>query len=127
MDYNIRLGLRESQVVELLLQGCDNGEIAKELKITPRTVKAHFNRLFFRFGIKDGIKRVKLVVLMYRRQTWIATEAESSSRKNRELLNSSLQDLRTQKSREFSAPPSMLSKTTSRSFSTKLECGTGLS
>jgi DNA-binding NarL/FixJ family response regulator len=62
------LGPRERQIVELLLQGCVNAEIARELKMAPRTVKAHFNRLYLRFGISDGIKRVKLATLMYRRQ-----------------------------------------------------------
>jgi DNA-binding NarL/FixJ family response regulator len=62
------LGPRERQIVELLLQGCVNAEIARELKMAPRTVKVHFNRLYLRFGISDGIKRVKLATLMYRRQ-----------------------------------------------------------
>jgi DNA-binding NarL/FixJ family response regulator len=64
-----RLGPREQQIVELLLQGCDNAEIASQLKMARRTVKAHFNRLFLRFGITGGIKRVKLATLLYRRQT----------------------------------------------------------
>ena len=64
----VRLGQREEQIVELLLQGCDNDEIARQLKMARRTVKAHFNRLFLRFGIRGGIKRVKLATLMYRRQ-----------------------------------------------------------
>ena len=67
-DKTVRLGPREQQIVELLLQGCDNNEIAKELNMARRTVKAHFNRLFLRFGIADGIKRVKLAILLYRRQ-----------------------------------------------------------
>jgi DNA-binding NarL/FixJ family response regulator len=67
-DKTVRLGPRERQIVDLLLQGCDNSEIAKELNIARRTVKAHFNRLFLRFGITDGIKRVKLAILLYRRQ-----------------------------------------------------------
>ena len=54
---------REQQVVELLLQGCDNDEISKELHMARRTVKAHFNRLFARFGIVGGVKRVKLATL----------------------------------------------------------------
>lgn len=33
-----------------------------------RTVKAHFNRMFVKFGIDGGIKRVKLAVLLYRKQ-----------------------------------------------------------
>ncbi len=64
----VRLGQREQQIVELLLQGCDNDEIARQLTMARRTVKAHFNRLFLRFGITSGIKRVKLATLLYRRQ-----------------------------------------------------------
>jgi DNA-binding NarL/FixJ family response regulator len=67
-DKTVRLSPRERQIVGLLLQGCDNNEIAKELNMAKRTVKAHFNRLFLRFGITDGIKRVKLAILLYRRQ-----------------------------------------------------------
>src|SRR5580698_1903568 len=72
---SVRLGPREEQVVELLLQGCDNAEIASQLKMARRTVKAHFNRLFLRFGITDGIKRVKLATLLYRRQLCLQTSA----------------------------------------------------
>jgi len=57
---------REKQVAELLLAGCDNKEISKNLHIALRTVKAILSRLFMRFGITDGIKRVKLAVLLYR-------------------------------------------------------------
>ena len=67
-DQTIRLGRREQQIVELLLQGCDNADIAKQLNMARRTVKAHFNRLFLRFGITSGIKRVKLATLLYRKQ-----------------------------------------------------------
>jgi DNA-binding NarL/FixJ family response regulator len=65
------VGPRERQIIELLLQGCDNSEIARDLHIAERTVKAHFNRLFLRFGITGGIKRVKLATLFYRRQLWL--------------------------------------------------------
>jgi DNA-binding NarL/FixJ family response regulator len=71
----VRLGPREQQIVELLLQGCDNAEIASQLKMARRTVKAHFNRLFLRFGINGGIKRVKLATLLYRRQLCLQTTA----------------------------------------------------
>jgi DNA-binding NarL/FixJ family response regulator len=81
------VGQRERQIIDLLLQGCDNSEIARDLHIAERTVKAHFNRLFLRFGIKDGIKRVKLATMLYRRQLWLekqqapagATNANTSS------------------------------------------------
>ena len=48
-ESSIRLGPREQQIAELLLQGCDNSEIARQLKMARRTVKAHFNRLFLTF------------------------------------------------------------------------------
>lgn len=67
-DRSVQLSPREQQIIELLLLGCGNAEIARELKIAGRTVKAHFNRLFLRFGLNDGIKRVKLATMMYRRQ-----------------------------------------------------------
>src|ERR1035437_7525209 len=72
-ETSVRLGPRERQITELLLQGCDNTEIAKQLHMAQRTVKAHFNRLFLRFGIDGGIKRVKLATLLYRRQLCLQT------------------------------------------------------
>jgi FixJ family two-component response regulator len=80
---------RDQQVAELLLRGCDNAEIAKELRVARRTVKAHFSRLFLQFGINGGIKRVKLAVLFDRRQACqeLAPPADVTaiaSRRNRE-------------------------------------------
>jgi DNA-binding NarL/FixJ family response regulator len=86
----VRLGPREQQIVELLLQGCDNAEIARQLNMARRTVKAHFNRLFLRFGITGGIKRVKLATLLYRRQTCTqvtAMETVSPVNANTESFN----------------------------------------
>ena len=74
-EQTVRLGPREQQIVELLLQGCDNAEIATQLKMAMRTVNAHFNRLFLRFGITSGIKRVKLATLLYRREVCLQLNA----------------------------------------------------
>src|SRR5260370_41977013 len=74
-EQSVGLGPREQQIVELLLQRCDNAEIAKQLKMARRTVKADFNRLFLRFGTNGGIKRVKLATLLYRRQLCLQTNA----------------------------------------------------
>ena len=63
----IKLGPREQQIADLVLQGYGTEEMAAELKIKRRTVKAHLARLFMRFGIRSGIKRVKLATLLYRR------------------------------------------------------------
>lgn len=59
---------RERQVVDLLLEGCDNAEIAKQLKVARRTVKHMFHQIFMKYRIsgESGIKRVKLAVLVYR-------------------------------------------------------------
>ena len=64
----IRLGPREQQIADLLLQGCENSEIARQLNMAKRTVKVHFSRLFLRFSITGGTKRVKLATILYRRQ-----------------------------------------------------------
>jgi len=66
-ENKMKLDPREEQIAELLLQGCSNIDIASELHMNPRTVKAHFNRLFQRFGIRGGVKRVKLATMLYRR------------------------------------------------------------
>jgi len=79
-DRFVRLGPREEQIAELLLQGCDNTEIAKQLRMARRTVKAHFNRLFLRFGITSGIKRVKLATILYRRQLCSEQHAMETAR-----------------------------------------------
>ena len=77
---------RERQIVDLLLQGCDNSEIARDLNIAERTVKAHLNRMFVRFGIKGGIKRVKLATLLYRRQLWLERQQIPAGPSEREHL-----------------------------------------
>src|SRR5882762_10009929 len=56
---------RDQQVLDLLVQGCSNKEIAGQLSISPRTVKQHLRTLFLRAGIKDGRKRVKLATAMF--------------------------------------------------------------
>ncbi len=126
-DETVRMGPRERQIAELLLQGCDNAEIARQLKMARRTVKAHFNRLFLRFGISGCIKRVKLATLLYRRQLCSeanATENVSPVNGNSESSNSSLKDSRTAKLREKSELPSTSSKITFASSMTSSDSGT---
>lgn len=123
----IRLGSRDQQIAELLLQGCDNAEIAQQLKMARRTVKARFNRLFTRFGITTGIKRVKLATFLYRRQLCLessATERERLTNGSTESSNSSLKDLRTKKSPTLSELPNTSSKIISESSMTSSDCGT---
>src|SRR5579872_3674543 len=119
---------REQQVVELLLQGCDNDEISKQLNMARRTVKAHFNRLFLRFGITGGVKRVKLATLLYRRQLCSeasVTENELPMSASSESSSSSPRDSRTAKSPERLAPQNTSSRTTFGSSTTNSDSGTG--
>lgn len=127
-DETVRMGPRERQIAELLLQGCDNAEIARQLKMARRTVKAHFNRLFLRFGISGGIKRVKLATLLYRRQICSeanATVNESPVNENNESSNSLLKDSRTAKLHAKSEPPNTSSRITFASSTTSSDSGTG--
>src|ERR1700694_5756621 len=127
-ESSIRLGPREQQIAELLLQGCDNSEIARQLKMARRTVKAHFNRLFLRFAITGGIKRVKLATILYRRQLCSennVTEIGFPASENTGSSNSSLKDSRTAKSQTPSARPSTSLRTTCESSTTSSGSGTG--
>lgn len=64
----IKITPRDEQVLQLLMQGCSNKEIASQLNISPRTVKQHLRTLFLRAGIRDGRKRVKLATAMLQRR-----------------------------------------------------------
>jgi hypothetical protein len=124
----VRLGPRDQQIVNLLLQGCDNTEIAKQLKMAPRTVKARFNRLFLRFGITQGIKRVKLATMLYRRQLCLEPSAmghESQANVKAELSNLLPKVSRIAKSQTLSAQPNTSLRTISGSSTTNSAYGTG--
>src|SRR5271166_6601128 len=64
----IKVTPRDQQVLDLLVQGCNNKEIAGQLNISPRTVKQHLRTLFLRAGIREGRKRVKLAIAMFTRE-----------------------------------------------------------
>jgi DNA-binding NarL/FixJ family response regulator len=64
----LKITPRDQQVLQLLVQGCSNKEIASQLNISPRTVKQHLRTLFLRAGIRDGRKRVKLATALFRKE-----------------------------------------------------------
>ena len=64
----VKITPRDQEVLNLLVQGCSNKEIAGQLRISPRTVKQHLRTLFLRAGIREGRKRVKLAIAMYSRE-----------------------------------------------------------
>lgn len=65
-----RVTPKETKLLDLFLQGAENREIARELNIKVRTVKAMFQTLYVKYRIYDGgVKRVKLAVLVYRERS----------------------------------------------------------
>lgn len=57
-----RLTTREREVLVLLGQGLDNGEIAQALWLGPGTVKTHISRILHKTGCRD---RAQAIVLAY--------------------------------------------------------------
>jgi DNA-binding NarL/FixJ family response regulator len=64
----IKITPRDQEVLNLLIQGCSNKEIASQLQISPRTVKQHLRTLFLRAGITEGRKRVRLATAVLSRE-----------------------------------------------------------
>lgn len=64
----IKITRRDADVLNLLVQGCSNKEIAEQLHISPRTVKQHLRTLFLRAGITEGRKRVKLATAIFQKE-----------------------------------------------------------
>ena len=56
---HIKITPRDQEVLQLLIQGCSNKEIASQLQISPRTVKQHLRTLFLRAGIPGWQKTRK--------------------------------------------------------------------
>lgn len=61
---------REFEIVQLVIQGLGNREIAEKLFISESTVKNHLSRIFQKLGVKD---RVELALLV----TKISSQRES--------------------------------------------------
>jgi DNA-binding NarL/FixJ family response regulator len=79
----VKVTSRERQVLNLLVQGCSNKEIGRELSISVRAVKQHLRMLFVRVGIHDGSKRVKLARYAHEGESAVMTPCEGlNSREN---------------------------------------------
>lgn len=57
-----RLTEREKQILDEIVQGCRNREIADKLCICEQTVKSHINRIFNKLGVKSRSQLVSLFV-----------------------------------------------------------------
>ena len=47
---------RERQIIELVIQGCKNKEIARRLYISEKTVKNHLSNIFDKLGVDDRVE-----------------------------------------------------------------------
>jgi DNA-binding NarL/FixJ family response regulator len=56
------LTAREREVVEAVVQGLDNRQIAEQLFVSPFTVKTHVNRAMTKVGARDRAQLVSLAV-----------------------------------------------------------------
>jgi DNA-binding NarL/FixJ family response regulator len=64
LKQDLALSRRQADVVEQLLQGHSDKQIARELQMSVPTVRTHLCRLFSRFGVED---RCELIVHVYAR------------------------------------------------------------
>ncbi len=60
--HDIQLSPRESEVLELLVEGNSNKKIARTLSITDHTVKYHLASLFSKFGVQNRTQATKLAI-----------------------------------------------------------------
>jgi len=51
----VKVSRREQEVLDCILQGCANKEIASKLNVAERTVKFHVSSLLAKFGVADRV------------------------------------------------------------------------
>jgi DNA-binding CsgD family transcriptional regulator len=51
----VKVSRREQEVLDCVLQGCSNKEIAAKLNVAERTVKFHVSSLLAKFGVSDRV------------------------------------------------------------------------
>lgn len=54
------LSARESEVMDLIASGRSNGEIARELYLSEKTVKNHVNRIYSKLGVPNRATAISL-------------------------------------------------------------------
>jgi len=57
-----QLSPREKQIIQLVLAGCRNREVAKELAISEKTVKNHLSNIFDKLGVGDRLEMALYVL-----------------------------------------------------------------
>ena len=58
----LSLSPRQAEVIQRILSGRSDKQIAKDLQISVPTVRTHLNRAFLRFGVQD---RIELVIHVF--------------------------------------------------------------
>jgi DNA-binding NarL/FixJ family response regulator len=56
------LSTRETEVLRLMTRGLENAEIARELGISVRTVKAHVSSIFNKLGVENRVQAAVLAL-----------------------------------------------------------------
>lgn len=64
----MRLTTTERGILELLLQGASDSEMAQSRKCTVNAVKMQMKMLCAKFGVEDGVRRVKLAMAVHARR-----------------------------------------------------------
>lgn len=59
---------RQREFAKLLLEGCDNREMAARMKVCTRTVKQFAAQMYRRYDVVGVGSRVRLALLLYRKQ-----------------------------------------------------------
>ena len=72
----VRPSERELEVLELVIAGAGNEDIAKELVLSQKTVESHLRRLFNRYGLMN---RTELAVLAIR-EGWVEPPVAAADR-----------------------------------------------
>ncbi len=54
------LSRRETEVMELIATGCSNGQIARHLFLSEKTVKNHVNRIYAKLGANSRVAAIGL-------------------------------------------------------------------
>ncbi|MBU3626747.1 helix-turn-helix transcriptional regulator [Polynucleobacter sp. JS-Safj-400b-B2] len=79
---DISLSPRQSQLLELLIEGKSNKEISSELKIEPGTVKQHLFVLFRKLGVNSRAKAVIAAAQIMKSSAADSVKTKSSSATN---------------------------------------------
>jgi two-component system, NarL family, nitrate/nitrite response regulator NarL len=56
------LSFQQQQIVESIVSGCSNKDIARELSVSERTVKYHLTRIFSKLGVTGRMQLARVVL-----------------------------------------------------------------